>query len=191
MTQWKLPVPSSTGAVASLDGFELYRQETDHTCGPAAVRMVLRYMGHDIPERELAAGCLTHPFGTLHWTLAWGFSRFARRAGHRVVMSQNDPNIYEKIVRELKHGRPVLFMYAFMANRRTATRVTHYGVTVGIDEAAGTVRVAESYGSMDSMPLDEWWARFSLLPEYMPAAHVPLIHLGLLKPRTAFFLQPL
>lgn len=184
------PAPDATGIKLSLDGFEVYRQETDHTCGPAAVRMTLQYMGLDISEKKIAKKALTHPFGTLHWTLLEGYKKLARKIGFDVEMSENDYDVFEKIVESLQGGRPVVFIYAVMNDFPPYEKCLHYGILTGIDGDASQVMVANPFGVHESMGIDEWWGRFSLGADYAPDGTSILIKLGLLKPRTAMFLNP-
>lgn len=42
-----------------------YRQEQEATCIPAAIRMILAYLGDERPEAEIARVCGTTPAGTI------------------------------------------------------------------------------------------------------------------------------
>lgn len=186
----EMPVPDAIGVECQLDGFTVYRQETDHTCGPAAVRMTLQYMGLNIPEKKLAASCMTHPFGTLHWTLLTGYKKFARKIGFDIEMAENDPDVFERIVDSVKSGRPVIFIYAVLNDFHATEKVLHYGIMIGIDGNNNTVTIANPFGTIDTLSIDEWWKRFSIDKEYAPEGMLPLLKLGILKPRTAMFLIP-
>lgn len=182
--------PDASGVRCSLGDFEVYRQETDHTCGPAALRMTLQYMGLDIPEKKIAQKCFTHPFGTLHWTLLAGYKKLARKICCDVEMSENDPDVFQKSVDSIKGGRPVVFIYAVMNDFPPHEKCLHYGILTGIDGEAGSVMIANPFGVHEPMNVEEWWGRFSLSDEYAPDGVSLLMKLGLLKPRTALFLNP-
>jgi len=150
--------------------------------------MVLKYLGRDVDEKRIAAVCLTHPKGTLHWTLLAGFRKLMKPMGFSVEMSENDPDIYRRIKEELRAGRPVTFIYAVTDDFHPPERVTHYGVAIGLDEVAGEVSIANPFGRIEKMSLAEWWARFSLEKEYLPAVEGFFLRIGVLKPRTAFII---
>ncbi|MFH1538224.1 MAG: C39 family peptidase [bacterium] len=188
---WKKPLPEPGNAVHMLPDFPVYKQETDHTCGPACVRMTLLHLGMDVPERKIARRCLTFPAGTLHWTLLYAFRYYLRKIGYTVNMVENDPDIYCRIIGELAAGRPVPFIFAVIDEFHPPKKVTHYGVVAGINEPAGAISIANPFGRIEEMDLQEWWERFSLYPEHLPPHFKPIVRLGLLKPRTALILKKL
>lgn len=169
--------------------FFVYRQETDHTCGPAAVRMSLLHIGVDVPEKEIARASLTHPFGTLHWTLINGYGKFASRVGFKVKMREDEPDVMDRITGAVDSGRPVVFIYSVDNDFPPYEKVLHYGVVIGYSPSNQTITFGNPFGKIEETPLEEWWGRFSLLPEYTPSAMLPLIKLGVLAPRTAIFLE--
>ncbi len=175
--------------VVELAGFPVYKQETDHTCGPCAVRMTLEYLGLKVDEATIARRSLTHPAGTLPWTLVPGFNSFLSQLGKKAAIVGDAPDAYERIVHALQQGIPTIFIYAVTDAFHPPKKVTHYGIAAGIDEPAGTITVANPFGSIDKMPLDEWWDRFSIADEYAPAVEGLAVRLGILKPRTAIFIS--
>lgn len=186
---WETEPPQAGGEVYLLDNFPVYKQQTDHTCGPAAARMILEYLGVEVSEQQLARRCLTLPHGTLHWTVRMGFGHYAQRAGLKVKTDENSPDIYERIKQNLARGLPTMFLYAAMDHFHPPRRCTHYGALIGVDEPAHTVTIANPFGSIHAMNMREWWERFSLLPKYAPLMELGFLLAGVLKPRTAFFLE--
>lgn len=174
-----------------LDGFEVRRQETDHTCGPCAVMMILKYLGRNLNEEKVATACLTHPKGTLPCTLLAGYRKLVKPLGFSVEMTENESEIYGRIEGELKSGRPVMFVYGVIDDFHPPKKATHYGVAIGLDGPAGEITIANPFGWIERMPIGEWWARFSLEDEYLPALEGFFLRFGVLKPRTAFILKPL
>mgnify|MGYP005853953633 CR=1 FL=1 len=186
---WETPPPDLGREVLELENFPVYKQQTDHTCGPCAARMVLEYLGVEVEEKQLARRCLTHPWGTLHWTVLLGYNHYARRAGYRVRMVEDHPHVFERVILNLHRGLPTTFLYAVVDQFHPPVRVMHYGNLIGVDGPEATVANANPFGVIEHMQLQEWWNRFSLLPEYMPEDQLFLIHLGPVKPRTVFLLQ--
>ena len=186
---WKTAPPEPGDEVIELENFPVYKQQTDHTCGPCAARMVLEYLGLEVSEQQLARRCLTHPLGTLHWTVRLGFDHYARQLGFRVAMLENAPDVFERIMENLRRSIPTMFLYAVQDMFHPPRKVTHYGNFIGVNGPAGTVAVANPFGVIENMPLAEWWDRFSLRPEYMPQDQMLLLRTGLLKPRTMFLLE--
>ncbi|MFC1474708.1 C39 family peptidase [bacterium] len=183
-------VPGPGSEIIELENFEVCRQETDHTCGPCAVRMILKYLGRDIDEKKIAALCLTHPLGTLHWTLLAGFRKLLKPLGFSVEMSENDPDIYSCIKNGLRNGRPVMFIYGVIDDFHPPKKVTHYGIVTGVDEPAGEIMIANPFGRLERMPIGEWWGRFFLHDDYLPPVEGFFMRFGILKPGTAFILKP-
>lgn len=186
---WTKPLPPPGGAVHRIPDFFVYRQLTDHTCGPACVRMALLSLGVDVPEDKIARSCLTLPMGTLQFPLLLGYRHYLRRTEYTVDMAEDAPDIYETIVGEAREGRPVVFIFACEDDFHPGRKCTHYGVVIGIDEPAGTIAVANPFGMIRDVPIAEWWDSFSLLPDMLPPYYDMFIKLGLLKPRTAFVLK--
>jgi ABC-type bacteriocin/lantibiotic exporter with double-glycine peptidase domain len=189
MKNLKPPPPDLGDEIIELENFPVYKQQTDHTCGPCAARMALEYMGLKVSEEQLARRCLTHPWGTLHWTVALGFDFYARKLGFRVRMMGDAPDVFERMLHNLRRQIPTLFLYAVEDHFHPPKKVTHYGNLVGVNGPAGTVSVANPFGLIEKMDASEWWARFSLDAEYMPADQMLLLPAGILKPRTIFLLM--
>jgi len=59
-----------------------YRQHRDYTCGPACLRMVLVYYGHETDEVSLTILCGTNVFGTGLSDLANAAQQLGFRAEH-------------------------------------------------------------------------------------------------------------
>jgi hypothetical protein len=175
--------------IVELAGFPIYKQETDHTCGPCAVRMTLEYLGLKVDEAAIARRCLTHPLGALPWTLVPGFNSYLSKLGKKAEMVGDAPDVYERIVSALQRGIPTIFIYAVTDVFHPPKKVTHYGIATGIDEPAGTITAANPFGCSDKMPLEEWWDRFSIADEYAPSVEGLAVKLGILKPRTAIFIS--
>jgi hypothetical protein len=175
----------------TIPGFEkiVYRQETDHTCGPASMRMVLEKLGRDVPESELAKSALTLPWGTLHWTEASALNAAVRPLGLRADMVADAPDEYARIRDSIARDRPVVFLWGTDNDFAPGEKCLHYSVLVGIDEKAGTVTIANPFGYLEKVGLADWWRRFSLAPDTLPATGNAAVASGLLKPRTAFFVD--
>lgn len=186
---WNAEPPEPGDEVIELENFPVFKQQTDHTCGPCAARMVLEYLGLNVAEKQMARRCLTHPWGTLHWTVAMGFDHYARKLGLRVRMIGDAPDVFERMINNLRRGLPTMFLYAVVDHFHPPNKVMHYGVFTGVNGPDATVTVANPFGVIEKMDLPEWWDRFSLLPGYMPESQLPLVRAGLVKPRTVFLLQ--
>lgn len=186
---WKTAPPDPGNEIIELENFPVYKQETDHTCGPCAARMVLEFLGLEISEPQLARNCLTHPWGTLHWTVARGFDHYAKQLGFRVRMTENAPDVFERMLLNLRRGIPTMFLYAVVDHFHPPNKVMHYGNLTGVNGPDATVTIANPFGIIEKMDLNEWWDRFSLLPEYMSEGQLLLVRAGIVKPRTVFLLQ--
>ena len=172
-----------------LPDFPLYKQETDHTCGPASIRMILKYLGVEESESNLARRCFTNPIGTLHYPVLWGFNHYLKKLHLKAKMVQNDPAVYERIKEALENNCPVLFIYSTIDAFHPPTKCSHYSVIIGLDESSEIIFVANPFGEIQEVALDEWWAKFSHDPEHESTLTRRLVKLRLLKPRTAFLIS--
>src|SRR3972149_1718600 len=78
---WPAPAQMAGGAVL-LDPFPLHKQETPYTCGPASLRMVLEFLGHAVPEKELARAMgTTSTTGTGPWGMNIAANRYLKKFG--------------------------------------------------------------------------------------------------------------
>ena len=172
-----------------LDPFPVYKQETDHTCGPASMRMALEFLGNAQPEHRLAMHALTLPTGALHLPMLWAYRRFLKPLGLSVVMSQDDPDVYEKIKAALADGLPTMIIFSVIDEFHPPNKVMHYAVVMGLDEPAGVIHLANPFGHMQKMPIGEWWDRFSHAPEHASMLTKLLLFTRLLKTKTCFLLS--
>ena len=188
---WEIDPPEAGGAVIELQDFPVYKQQTDHTCGPTAIRMTLAYLGLDVDEAAVARRCLTFSKGTLHWPLEAAFKHFLGRIGYTVDMVGGLPDVYECIRNQLENNLPVPFIFSTVDYFHPDHIVSHYAVITGLDEPAYRVRMANPFGFSEVMDIGEWWVRFSMLPGYVPPMEGTAVAARLLKPRTAFFVKKL
>ncbi len=189
MSKREKALPEPKDRIIALPDFPVYKQQTDHTCGPSTMQMTLEFLGLEVSERRLALECLVTPWGSLHWTFEAALRRNLKKIGCTARMVGDAPNVYERIVSSLEEGMPVPFIYVTMDYFHQAKRVMHYAVVIGIDEPAGTIKIANPFGWIEDMPLAEWWGRFSILEDYAPRIEGLAVDIGLLKPRTAFFID--
>jgi hypothetical protein len=169
-----------------LEPFTVYRQETDHTCGPAALRMALDFLGNPQSEKTLELHCLTLPTGALHFPVLWAYDRFLKPLGLKVEMSQDDPAVYEKVKQSLASGWPVLFIFSVEDVFHPPSNVMHYSLVIGIDEPSGVVLVANPFGTIENLPIEEWWDRFSHAAPYASVLTELLVKTNILKPRMCY-----
>ena len=173
-----------------LPDFPLYKQETDHTCGPASIRMILKYLGVEESESNLARRCLTNPIGTLHYPVLWGFNHYLKKLHLKAKMVQNDPAVYERIKEALENNRPVLFIYSTIDAFHPPTKCLHYSVIIGLDESSEIIFVAESFPEKFKRLL---WMNGGLnlasILRHESTLTRRSVKLRLLKPRTAFLIS--
>jgi len=177
---------TKTGFSKQLEDFPVYKQETDHTCGPASARMILEFLGDKEPERRLARHCLTTPIGTLNYPMLWGLNHFLKKLGYKAKLLEDDPTVYDQIKESLLEGLPVLYIYSTTNFFHPPKKCLHYSAVIGLDEPRDVVIVANPFGHIEEVPFETWWAKFSHEPDEALKLTRVLIKLRLLKPRTAF-----
>lgn len=100
-----------------------HRQNKEHTCGPAALRMVLSYFNDHFKESQLARQAKTSRHrGTPRRRLA----ALARRKGYRVYEKTNASiSLVERLI---NHEQPVIVNYIEPTDNQG-----HYAVVIGYD----------------------------------------------------------
>jgi ABC-type bacteriocin/lantibiotic exporter with double-glycine peptidase domain len=109
-----------------------HRQERAHTCLPACLRIALHYLGRDIPEQELAAGCGTRRLGT---TLRGAMEALEALGCDAVEIDRGG---VDELAAYLTDDRPVV---AFLRMEDVGTGLTgsHAVVVAGLSPAGVTV----------------------------------------------------
>jgi hypothetical protein len=153
------------------------------------MRMALESLGVNVPEATLAKSAMTLPWGTLHWTEASALNQYVKPLGLHADMVSDAPDEYQQIKDSLAQDRPVVFLWATGNDFEGGAPCLHYSVLTGIDEKAGTVSIANPFGYMQTVPIADWWKRFSLAQEDLPTAGKIAVDTGILKPRTAFIIS--
>lgn len=142
-----------------LEKFPAFQQETEQTCAPACVRMVLAYYGNtSFSEEELARECKTLPFpiGTRLKPVVECFNRLGFQT-YSSIESQKDNNgltfsNYEQfrdfVRSSLKRGEPIIVENVDYGG--------HYKVIIGFDKLSEDVQhdiliFADPYDSYDGV----------------------------------------
>lgn len=101
-----------------------FEQDTDYTCGPASLRMVLAYFGHSIDEEDLARELGTNDaMGTERDRMSGILKQYGLVPFERTDATLDDMRHL------LQNGFPVIVR--FLEKEENSD---HYGVVVGIDE---------------------------------------------------------
>lgn len=166
---------------------KIYRQLTDHTCGPAAIRMLLLHYGIDVPEGDIAEQCFTLPSGTLHWGADNALDYFLRPI--ELHSNFTAPTNYKRIKQSIAENHPVLFIYATENDFEQGEKCLHYSLVIGIDEKHEFISIANPFGRIEKLTFDDWWERFTLMERYMPSLEKFAVDIGILKERTSFIVQ--
>ncbi|MEK9182294.1 MAG: peptidase C39 family protein [Patescibacteria group bacterium] len=101
-----------------------YKQDTDHTCGPASLQMALSFLGDFKSEKKLSEEAHTnHDVGTKHNAMI----ETARKEGFYCYVN-NDSSLNE-ISNFLAEGLPVIIHFA-----EPQAEEEHYAVVVGFEK---------------------------------------------------------
>ncbi len=101
-----------------------FKQDTDHTCGPACLQMVLAFFGRRRGERELAEELSSsHEVGTRHGPLI----EAARREG--LYCYVNNDSSLDELKHFLSLGLPAIVHFTEPAGEED-----HYAVLVGFED---------------------------------------------------------
>lgn len=142
-----------------LSHFPTFQQETEYTCAPACVKMVLAYYGDtSFSESDLERECKTRPFP--YGTMLKPVNDFFVRQGYETFTSiyskkDNDGltfSVYEEfrdfVVENLKNGYPIIVENVDYGG--------HYKVIIGIDILNDDIQqdiliFADPYDSYDGL----------------------------------------
>jgi predicted double-glycine peptidase len=106
-----------------------FEQSTDYSCGPAAVRMLLRFFGMERSEEELMVHLETNEdVGTSHETIL----EFLNREGLNCIATANAT--YEDLLHVLREGIPALVRYC-----EPDTDTDHYALVVAAHDGGVTL----------------------------------------------------
>jgi len=145
-----------------LQNFPLFKQETPYTCGPASVRMCLAFLGHKLPEEEIASRMHTSSIlGTAPWYLLPAYNKYLKEfnvgliAKERKGKDANNQVIFDSI----RINRPVIFNWMTENCFKPGTAVGHYSVVIGFDQDKKEFAVADPCGSGSFHPLgfEQFW----------------------------------
>ena len=147
-------------AAALLENFPIYKQETPYTCGPAAARMVLEYLGHPLPEAELKR--------RMHTTPLLGTSPGQELKGLNYYLAQFHTGLLAKAVKGAAATNPVVLtslqarlpvIASFITENyfKPGTLVGHYSVLIGYNPAAEEFTLANPFGYTFTINTARFW----------------------------------
>lgn len=181
-----------------LEGVRIHKQETPVSCGPASVLMALDMMGVRIAESRLRKKMHTNRlWGTLPGSLMRVYQHYLRKHDINLrVQKLSGPNVTaDTLIDSLQKDRPVIVSFYTENHFDPGHMVGHYAVVCGVDENAGTVYLANPFGTKDEIELGRFWkmteydlsdgrASFWMKLDLMLGKL-----LGMVKPRTVFILE--
>ena len=151
-----------------LQNFPVYKQETPYTCGPASVRMCLAFLGHKLPEKEIARRMGTSPlFGTSPWQLLPAYNKYLKQfntgliAKDKLGKAANNQVIFKSI----SMGRPVIFTWLVENYFKPGTSVGHYCVIIGFDQNKKEFTIANPFGTIHPLEFDRFWRLAAFSPK--------------------------
>ena len=164
-------------SAAVLNHFPLHKQETPYTCGPASLRMVLEFLGHKVPEHEIARAMGTtsltgsSPFG-MHLAANHYLKKFKTglSAHDKIGPAATNDVIFASILAKL----PVIFTWLTENAFKPGTEVGHYSVIIGFDQARREFTIANPFGMIHPLDFDRFrrLAAWDPLPEDLPSVKV-------------------
>jgi len=158
---------AESSAAVLLEGFPLHKQETPYTCGPAAARMVLEYLGHPVAEAEIKRRMRTNPAtGTLPSQEVRGLNEYLAefKTGLKAKTLKGAEVANEVVLQSLRQKLPVIASFLTENFFKPGTLVGHYAVIIGLDPPADEFTLANPFGSIMKIAT----ARFWRLAEWRP-----------------------
>ena len=186
-------VPGRFAAPLLLDPFPTHLQETPYTCGPVAVKLVLSFLGHDLPEAEIAKRMGTSPlWGTSNGQLLRAYKKYLAefKTGYSAAIFTGDKFSPDFVANNLAQRRPLIATFLTENHFNPGHAVGHYIVIIGIDLQQNTFTLANPFGCTDVMPIDRFFRLAAWSPEKAdlpgvkrlpPKIHVPRTVVALVK----------
>jgi len=143
-----------------LQNFPLFKQETHYTCGPASVRMCLAFLGHKLPEKEIAKRMHTSSIlGTAPWQLVPAYNKYLKEfnAGLTAKEKKGKDANNQVIFDSIKINRPVIFSWLTENCFKPGTSIGHYSVIIGFDQDKKEFTIADPCGSFHPLGFDQFW----------------------------------
>jgi hypothetical protein len=155
------------GAPLLLDPFPVHLQETPYTCGPAAVKMVLAFLGHDLKEAEIARRMGTSPvLGTSNGQLLRAYRKYLAElnTGYTAAIVAGKKFRAALVADNLAKRQPLIVSFLTENYFNPGHPVGHYVVIIGIDQDQNTFTLANPFGRTEVMDI----GRFFRLAEWSP-----------------------
>ena len=149
----------AAGAVL-LDNFPLHKQETPYTCGPAAARMVLEYLGHPVPEAEIKQRFGTNALvGTSNGQELRGLNRYlAEFKTGLVAKTLKGEAVTNEVVRQSLEARlPVIASFLTENYFKPGAEVGHFAVIIGFDPGTDEFTLANPFGYFTQVNTAQFW----------------------------------
>ena len=181
------------GSPIILENFPVYKQETPFTCGPSSVRMTLEFLGHPLPEKDIARRMGTKKMiGTSHGMLIRAYRKYLAEleTGFTVEKITGKAATEDAVESSLKQGLPIIASFLTENHFKPGTSVGHYCVIIGIDREKKEFTLANPFGYKESIGIDHFWrlAEWNPGPGDIPGVKNPKI-LPFRLPRTLVVLE--
>lgn len=165
---------NAAGAVL-LENFPLHKQETPYTCGPAAARMVLEYLGHPAAEAEIKQRFGTNRVtGTGNGQEQRGLNRYLKefKTGLTAKMRKGEAVTNEAVMQSLQAKLPVIASFLTENYFKPGHEVGHFAVIIGFDPAGDEFTLANPFGYFVKINTARFWrlAEWRPQPGDLPAA---------------------
>ena len=149
----------AAGAVL-LEKFPLHKQETPYTCGPAAARMVLEFLGHPVAEAEIKKRFGTNGLvGTSNGQEVRGLNRYLQefKTGLTAKMRKGKAVTNEVVMQSLQAKLPVIASFLTENYFKPGTEVGHFAVIIGYDPAGDEFTLANPFGYLVKVNTARFW----------------------------------
>jgi hypothetical protein len=159
-----------------LKSFPVRKQETPYTCGPASVRMVLEFLGHRIPEEEIAERMGTSKrFGTSHGRLKRAYNKYLDEleTGLLAKTIRGKAATENSVADSLDAGLPVIASFLTENHFNPGTAVGHFCVIIGVNLKTLIFTMANPFGYKEKVDIDLFWRLAGWNPEKGDIPGVP------------------
>lgn len=151
---------TDTGRKVLLEDFTVHKQETPYTCGPAAARMSLEYLGHKLSEAEIKKRMNTSALlGTSHGQLYRAYLKYLAEfnTGLEASIIRGVEATNRVVMESLHNNLPLIASFITENHFKPGTSVGHYAVIIGMDPAANTFTLANPFGYKETVDIDKFW----------------------------------
>ncbi|MCK4714153.1 MAG: hypothetical protein KAT35_01140 [Candidatus Aenigmarchaeota archaeon] len=177
-------------ALIKLKGFPIRKQNTPLTCGYSAISMLSSFLGKGVREDEIPKGFSFRMIkGLAASQFIKGFEHYVQGYSMELVTPERK-DISGVILKQLKKGLPVPFLFSTENPLDNDTMYPHYSIATGMDTEKKIITFANPFGYEEKLKMQDFLDKL----EFKNYENIPFkfrfgLFTGMLKKRSVFIIS--